>query len=113
VPPAEEAGGGAADGAQTVNCPAVEGALPAIPASAANEVTRNLALLQTQIGEANARLAKIFIKPEGGPAFIQNAILGPLEDKRFATLNRIATAIGRTAARPDGLQDLAPCGLNS
>ena len=111
APPAD-AGAGAATGAQTVNCPAVEGSLPAIPATAAAEVTRNLALLQTQIDEADARLAKIFIKPEGGPAFIQNAILGPLEDKRFAVLNRIATAIGRTATRPENLDELAPCTLN-
>jgi hypothetical protein len=103
---------GNAGKAQTVKCPAVQGALPAIPATAAAEVTRNLALLDTQIAEADARLAKIFIKPEGGPAFIQNAILGPLEDKRFAVLNRIATAIGRTAARPDNLAVLAPCTLN-
>ena len=110
----EEAGGdgGQAGVAQTVNCPAVEGALPAVPASAQAEVTRNLELLQTQISEANARLARLAVRPEGGPNFVQNAILGPLEDKRFATLNRIATAIGRTAARPDGLADLAPCGLN-
>ena len=104
--------GDAADGPQTVNCPAVEGALPAIPATAQAEVTRNLALLQTQIDEADARLAKIFVQPEGGPAFIQNAILGPLEDKRFAVLNRIATAIGRTATRPENLDELAPCTLN-
>jgi hypothetical protein len=107
------AGGAAAGGAaQTVNCPAVAGALPAIPASAANEVTRNLTLLNTQIAEANARLARLAVKPEGGPAFIQNAILGPLKDKRVATLNRIATAIGRTAARPGNLVNLAPCSLN-
>jgi hypothetical protein len=42
---------------------------------------------------------------------VQNAILGPLEDKRVATINRIATAIGRTADKPQGLDALAPCGL--
>jgi hypothetical protein len=109
--PAGNAAAGATGKAQTVNCPAVQGALPAIPASAQAEITRNLALLDTQIAEANARLAKIFVKPEGGPAFIQNAILGPLEDKRFATLNRMATAIGRTAAKPTNLDELAPCTL--
>jgi hypothetical protein len=102
-------GGGAAEGAQTVNCPEVEGELPAVPASAAAEVERNLALLDTQIAEANARLARLAVNPEGGPNFVQNAIVGPLEDKRFATLNRIATAIGRTAERPSNLADLAPC----
>ncbi|OXM61440.1 hypothetical protein CF165_38905, partial [Amycolatopsis vastitatis] len=46
---------------------------------------------------------------QGGPNFVQNAILGPLEDKRVATINRIATAIGRNAAKPQGLDALAPC----
>ncbi|MDC2952824.1 hypothetical protein PO613_38725, partial [Streptomyces heilongjiangensis] len=40
----------------TISCPAVEGSLPAIPASAQAEVTRNLELLDTQIQEANQRL---------------------------------------------------------
>jgi hypothetical protein len=105
---------GAATGgkAQTVNCPAVAGALPAIPATAAAEVARNLTLLDTQIAEANARLAKLAVKPEGGVNFIRNAILGPLQDKRAATLDRVAIAIGRTAAKPDNLLVLAPCTLN-
>ena len=88
---------------------AVAGALPAIPARAQAEVDRNLALLDTQIAEANRRLETS--EGQGGPNFVQNAILGPLEDKRFATLNRIATAIGRNAARPVGLDALAPCAL--
>ncbi|MCX4232350.1 MULTISPECIES: hypothetical protein [Streptomyces] len=94
----------------TVDCPAVEGSLPAIPASAQDEVTRNLALLDTQIAEANQRL--IDTVGQGGANFVQNAILGPLEDKRVATLNRIETAIGRTADKPEGLEALAPCELN-
>ena len=48
---------------------------------------------------------------QGGPNFVQNAILGPLKDKRIATVNRIATAIGRTAAKPQGLDSLAACTL--
>jgi hypothetical protein len=94
----------------TVNCPGVADQLPAIPASAAAEVQRNLTLLQTQIDEANKRLADTV--GQGGPNFIQNAILGPLADKRTATLNRIATAIGRTAAKPTNLGGLAACSLN-
>jgi hypothetical protein len=100
---------GGAVKAQRVSCPVVTPKLPAVPASARAEVDRNLALLRTQINEANARLARLAVRPEGGPAFVQNAILGPLEDKRFATLNRIEIAIGRTAARPNALSDLAPC----
>ncbi|GAA3346067.1 hypothetical protein GCM10020358_55650 [Amorphoplanes nipponensis] len=106
------AGGGAnagAGAAPTVNCPAVTG-LPAIPAQAQAEVARNLELLNTQIAEANKRL--ITSQGQGGKNFIQNAILGPLADKRVATLNRIETAIGRNAPRPEGLEKFATCSLN-
>ncbi len=89
----------------TVNCPAVANRLPAIPASAKAEVDRNLALLNTQIAEANKRI--VDTQGQGGPNFVQNAIVGPLKDKRVATINRIATAIGRTAAKPVGLDALA------
>ncbi len=106
----DEGDAGDAGAVGTVDCPAVEGSLPAIPASAQDEVTRNLALLDTQIAEANQRL--IDTVGQGGANFVQNAILGPLEDKRVATLNRIETAIGRTAAKPEGLEALAPCELN-
>jgi len=97
-------------GPGSIVCPDVAGELPAIPARAQAEVDRNIALLQKQIDEANARLVSSV--GQGGPAFVQNAILGPLEDKRFATLNRIATAIGRNAARPAGLDAFAPCVLS-
>ncbi len=106
---AQAAAGGASPG--TVNCPAVEPSLPAVPASAQAEIDRNLTLLNTQIAEADKRL--IDTVGQGGPNFIQNAILGPLEDKRVATINRMATAIGRTAAKPQGLDSLAPCTLGS
>ncbi|GGN17391.1 hypothetical protein [Streptomyces fuscichromogenes] len=95
----------------TITCPDVASQLPAIPASAQAEVTRNLTLLQTQITEANKRLVDTV--GQGGPNFVNNAILGPLKDKRVATINRIATAIGRTAAKPTGLDSLAPCTLNA
>jgi F0F1-type ATP synthase membrane subunit b/b' len=95
----------------TITCPDVASQLPEIPASAQAEVDRNLTLLQTQIDEANKRLVDTV--GQGGPNFVQNAILGPLEDKRIATVNRIATAIGRTAEKPQGLDALAPCTLNA
>jgi hypothetical protein len=101
--PAAEAG--------TIACPTVADKLPAIPAQAQAEVTRNLQLLDTQIAEANRRL--VTSRGEGGPNFVNNAILGPLKDKRFATINRIATAIGRNAPRPAGLAEaLSTCTLN-
>ncbi|MFI7414481.1 hypothetical protein ACIBU0_38145 [Streptomyces sp. NPDC049627] len=95
----------------TITCPDVRSKLPAVPASAKAEVDRNLALLNTQIQEANKRLVDTV--GQGGPNFVNNAILGPLKDKRVATVNRIATAIGRTAAKPQGLDALAPCTLNA
>ncbi|MFD5014153.1 hypothetical protein [Streptomyces chartreusis] len=98
-------------GPGTISCPDVTGQLPAIPASAQAEVDRNIALLQTQIDEANQRLVDTV--GQGGPNFVQNAILGPLEDKRIATLNRIETAIGRAAAKPEGLEAFAACSLNA
>ncbi|MGV9367980.1 hypothetical protein [Amycolatopsis sp. NPDC003731] len=98
---------GNAGGAGKISCPDVASRLPAIPAQAQAEVQRNLELLNTQIDEANNRLRTTV--GQGGPNFVQNAILGPLEDKRVATINRIATAIGRNAAKPQGLDALAPC----
>ena len=110
--PGETAGGGGdtAAGVPTVNCPAVNVNV-AIPAQAAAEVQRNLDLLNTQIAEANTRLVNTV--GQGGANFIQNAILGPLADKRFATINRIETAIGRNAAKPNlNAEGLKTCGLN-
>ncbi|MEU8151251.1 hypothetical protein [Nonomuraea sp. NPDC048901] len=85
--------------------------LPEIPAAAKAEVDRNLALLETQIQEANNRLANS--AGQGGPNFVRNAILGPLASKRGATPDRIAIAIGRVAERPTGLGRLATCNLNN
>ena len=83
--------------------------LPAIPATAQAEVDRNLALLDTQLAEANKRLVDTV--GQGGPNFVQNAILGPLADKRNSTIDRIAISIGRTAEKPQGLGSLAACTL--
>jgi hypothetical protein len=43
---------------------------------------------------------------------VQNAILGPLKDKRVSTIDRIAISIGRKGTKPQGLQALAACTLN-
>src|SRR3954465_5818130 len=93
----------------SISCPDVASQLPAIPATAQAEVDRNLTLLQTQIDEANKRLVDT-VGP-GGANFVQNAILGPLADKRKSTIDRIAISIGRTAEKPQGLDSLAACTL--
>ncbi|MEV5875918.1 hypothetical protein AB0L75_17140 [Streptomyces sp. NPDC052101] len=95
----------------TISCPDVASRLPAVPASAKAEVDRNLTLLQTQIQEANKRLQNTV--GQGGPNFVNNAILGPLMDKRISTIDRIAIAIGRTSTKPQGLDALAACALNA
>ncbi|MFE9693594.1 hypothetical protein [Micromonospora sp. NPDC005806] len=96
-------------GTPTVACPDVKGNLPQVPDQARNEVDRNLAVLDAQIADANRRLAAGANR--AGQDFINNAILRPLADNRTATLNRIATAIGRVAERPQGLDRLAECAL--
>jgi endoglucanase len=100
----------AAQPVPTVICPPVK--IPvAVPAQQKADVDRNLALLNTQIDEANERLRTTV--GQGGPNFINNAILGPLKDKRFATINRIETAIGRNAPKPDlNAEGLSACTLS-
>jgi hypothetical protein len=89
----------------------VQDKLPAVPAAAQAGVNTELANLAKEIAEANNRL--ITSQGQGGPNFINNAILGPLKDKRIAVLDRIAIDIGRVSgAKPAGLAALAPCTLN-
>ncbi|GIM95520.1 glycoside hydrolase family 5 protein [Paractinoplanes toevensis] len=110
LPTAAASASAGGDGLPTVSCPEVSIAV-AIPAQQQADVQRNVELLQTQIDEANARIRSTV--GQGGANFIQNAILGPLKDKRFATINRIETAIGRNAAKPDlNAEGLAPCTLD-
>lgn len=106
----QQAGAGAAGAtAPSVACPDVKAALPQVPDRARSEVDRNLALLDAQIAEANRRLAAAGSR--ANQDFINNSVLRPLADKRKATLNRIATAIGRVAQRPQGLDQFAECAL--
>jgi hypothetical protein len=102
-------GNSSASAVQTIVCPSPAGAIGAVPAAAQNEVTRELANLDRQIAEANNRLAATV--GQGGPNFVQNAILGPLASKRGAALDRIAIAIGRVTTRPQGLDRFATCSL--
>ncbi|MFF7263968.1 DUF1996 domain-containing protein [Streptomyces sp. NPDC008159] len=95
--------------AQSISCPDVKGKLPAVPQQARAEVDRNLRLLDRQTAEAGRRLVET--RGQGGPDFVRNAILGPLTDKRKAAIDRIALAIGRSAAKPTGLDVLAACTL--
>jgi hypothetical protein len=111
-PPASSTTSTSTSGAQPAGqivCPSPQGAIPAVPAAAQAEVSRELANLDKQLAEANARLVSSV--GQGGPNFVQNAILGPLASKRTAALDRIETAIGRVAAKPAGLERFATCQL--
>src|SRR5690606_18133640 len=62
-----------------------------------------------QIADAYKRIGESADALRQDPAFAQNAIAGPLTEKRSATLARIATAIDRVGDRPEGLDELAAC----
>jgi hypothetical protein len=107
--PVDDRAGAAKDNASTqVDCPDVASQLPDVPDQAMDEVNNNLTQIDQQIDEANKRIAKGDLKT---PQDVQNAVVGPLKDKRTAVLNRIATAIGRNAAKPTNLGGLATCAL--
>nr|MDT0663422.1 hypothetical protein [Micromonospora sp. DSM 115978] len=107
----EDVDEGAAAAPGTIACPSVDDKLPAPPAAAQAEVTRNLALLNTQIAEADARLVSSV--GQGGPNFVQNAILGPLKSKRDATIDRIRIAFNRQGVVVSGLDGLGTCTVSS
>jgi hypothetical protein len=100
-----------AAGSATIDCPDVGQQLTSVPAKAKAQVDKELALLDKQISEAYQRLSTSQKAIQQDPNFAQNAIVGPLKDKRKATIDRIAIAIGRVAAKPQGLEALAPCTL--
>jgi hypothetical protein len=95
---------------KTVNCPSVADKLPAVPAAVKNQVDQQLAQLEAQIADANKRLAAG--QGQGGANSVDNAVLAALNSKRVATINQIATAIGRVAGKPAGLDQLATCTVN-
>ncbi|MCG5439117.1 hypothetical protein [Micromonospora foliorum] len=106
VPECEDGKDGTVGTGTAVACPDVAAKLPQVPDRARAEVDRNLAQLQTQIAEADRRLAA---EGNKGEAFIRSAILQPLAGKRRAVLDRITTAIDRVGPRPQGLAQLAEC----
>ncbi|MFI6241599.1 hypothetical protein ACIBEF_17150 [Micromonospora sp. NPDC050795] len=106
VPECEDGKDGTVGTGTAIACPDVASKLPQVPNRARAEVDRNLAQLQTQIAEADRRLAA---EGNKGEAFIRNAILQPLAGKRRAVLDRITTAIDRAGPRPQGLAQLAEC----
>ncbi|GBP99354.1 DUF1996 domain-containing protein [Streptomyces spongiicola] len=102
---------GAGASASTIKCPEAANGLSEVPDAARREVDRELAAMDSQITEAYKRFAEQREQVAQDPGFAENAVLGPLEDKRTASLDRIATAIGRVGDRPKGLESMAACEL--
>ncbi|CAM5261689.1 hypothetical protein SGRIM128S_01361 [Streptomyces griseomycini] len=113
---ATEEGGTGAGQAQvfsgaTIDCPDVATELTSVPQEARAEVDKELAALDAQIADAYKRLGESADALRQDPAFADNAIAKPLEEKRSAVLARIATAIDRVGDRPEGLEELAACAV--
>ncbi|RDG35694.1 DUF1996 domain-containing protein [Streptomyces corynorhini] len=105
----------AAQSWSTIKCPDVanQAQLAEVPEGSRPEVARELALLDEQITEAYKRFADSKAAIERDPGFANNAILGPLKEKRTATLDRIAISIGRFGQKPEGLNAFAGCALQA
>ncbi|MBT2392122.1 DUF1996 domain-containing protein [Streptomyces sp. ISL-1] len=99
-------------GPSTIKCPEVANGLPEVPDAARPEVDRELATLDSQITEAYEGFVDQKEQIERDPQFARDAVLEPLKSKRTASIDRIATALGRVAGqRPQGLEAMAPCTL--
>ncbi|MEW2177429.1 DUF1996 domain-containing protein [Streptomyces sp. NPDC005406] len=99
--------------ASTIDCPEVVNEIPEVPDPARAEVDRELAAMDTQITDAYREFADRRDRMARDPQLAQNAVLGPLKARRTASIDRIVTAIGRSAERPEGLGSLAPCSLRA
>ncbi|MFD9224608.1 DUF1996 domain-containing protein [Streptomyces sp. NPDC060064] len=97
----------------TIDCPEVANGLPDVPPQARQEVDGELAKMDSQITDAYKRFADQKQQVQSDPQWGKNAILNPLRDKRRASIDRIATAIGRNGQRPQDMQDLADCSLQA
>ncbi|GHB23667.1 MULTISPECIES: DUF1996 domain-containing protein [Streptomyces] len=98
----------------TIDCPDAGIALPDVPDRARPEVDRELAAMDTQITDAYRQFADRREQIARDPNLAENAVLGPLKNKRAASLDRIGIAIERNAVeRPQNLDGLAPCSLRA
>ncbi|GAA3305836.1 DUF1996 domain-containing protein [Streptomyces cinereospinus] len=94
----------------TIDCPDVGQQLPEVPDQARGEVDGELATLDQQITEAYQQLATTRDAQAGDGAFVQNAILGPLKDRRQVIIDRIQLEIDRAGgSAPQQLDTLSSC----
>ncbi|MGY1501426.1 DUF1996 domain-containing protein [Streptomyces sp. QTS52] len=94
----------------TIDCPDIGQKLSNVPSGARAGVDKELANLDNQITEAYARLASTRQAQAGDASFVQNAIVGPLKDKRVAAIDRIRINIKRAGGSgADNLAQFAQC----
>ncbi|MFJ8541870.1 DUF1996 domain-containing protein [Streptomyces sp. NPDC093586] len=94
----------------TISCPDVGQRIAGVPDRARGEVDGELATLDSQITEAYQRLTTTRRAQEGDARFVDNAVLGPLRERRKVIIDRIQLEIDRAGGRADdGLDDLAAC----
>ncbi|MEU4154259.1 DUF1996 domain-containing protein [Streptomyces sp. NPDC026659] len=106
---AEATGQVKAAGMATIDCPDVGTQLTQVPEAARADVDRELAQLDQQIAAAYQQLQQAAPEIRQDPVAADGPIMNPLKDKRKATLDRVADAIGRAGNRPEGLDALAAC----
>ncbi|MFC8877490.1 DUF1996 domain-containing protein, partial [Streptomyces ardesiacus] len=94
----------------TIDCPDVGQKIRDVPHRARGEVDGELAAMDSQITDAYQRLATTRRAQAGDAQFVQNAILGPLKDRRKALIDRIKLEINRAGGKADdSLDELAAC----
>ncbi|MFF3515660.1 DUF1996 domain-containing protein [Streptomyces sp. NPDC002573] len=94
----------------TLDCPDVGQQLTQTPAKAKQQVDADLATLDKQITDAYERLASTRQAQTDDGNYVQNAILGPLKDKRAAMIDRIKADYQQAGATaPGAIDGMAPC----
>ncbi|MDN3027306.1 DUF1996 domain-containing protein [Streptomyces sp. S.PB5] len=93
-------------GAGTVACPDVGDALTSVPDEARTEVDAELAVLDQQTAAAYQKLQDPSVQSREAA---ESGVMDPLAEDRTATIGRIAAALERAGARPDGLDAMAAC----
>ncbi|MFJ7902033.1 DUF1996 domain-containing protein [Streptomyces sp. NPDC096198] len=94
----------------TLDCPDIGQQLTGIPGGARRRVDGELAALDRQITQAYDRLGSTRQEQANDGSYVQNAILGPLKDKRAAVIDRIKDDYRSSgAAAPGAIDGMAPC----
>ncbi|WP_079039734.1 DUF1996 domain-containing protein, partial [Streptomyces prasinopilosus] len=98
-------------GGATIDCPDVGTNLTTVPEKARPAVDKELAALDEQIAQAYQRLAESAPAIRQDPGVADEKVVGPLEEERTATLDRISGAMEQEGDRPEGLGELADCSV--